>query len=181
MAELGRAALIVCLGLSVYALVAGSLAAWEGRRRLAASAQNALVAAFGAAAVASGVLRRRPRPPRLLVRLRRRLHEREASARLHALGVLGRAGGLAAPLAARADRDVRGRRALQPLRGARGDRLGRAGARARRRVLRVPARRGREPVRDAGRPRSTARGSTRASRTRTWSSTRRCSISATSA
>src|SRR5688500_932069 len=56
MAELGRAALIVCLGLSVYALVAGSLAAWDGRRRLAASAQNALVAAFAAAAVASGVL-----------------------------------------------------------------------------------------------------------------------------
>ena len=56
MVELGRAALIVCLGLSLYALFAGSLAAWEGRRRLAASAQNALVAAFVAAAVASGVL-----------------------------------------------------------------------------------------------------------------------------
>src|SRR4249919_347414 len=56
MVELGRAALIVCLGLSLYALFAGSLAAWEGRRRLAASAQNALVAAFFAAAVASGVL-----------------------------------------------------------------------------------------------------------------------------
>ncbi len=56
MAELGRAALIVCLGLSIYALGAGSLAAYEGRRRLAASAQNALVAAFAAAAVASGVL-----------------------------------------------------------------------------------------------------------------------------
>jgi cytochrome c-type biogenesis protein CcmF len=56
MAELGRAALIVCLGLSLYALLAGSLAAWEGRRRLAASAQNALVAAFAAAAVAAGVL-----------------------------------------------------------------------------------------------------------------------------
>ena len=56
MAELGRAALIVCLGLSVYALLAGSLAAWEGRRRLAASAQNALIAAFAAAAVASAVL-----------------------------------------------------------------------------------------------------------------------------
>jgi cytochrome c-type biogenesis protein CcmF len=55
-AELGRAALIVCLGLSVYALAAGSLAAWEGRRRLAASAQNALIAAFAAAAVASAVL-----------------------------------------------------------------------------------------------------------------------------
>jgi cytochrome c-type biogenesis protein CcmF len=56
MAELGRAALIVCLGLSIYALAAGSLAAWEGRRRLAASAQNALVAAFAAAGVASAVL-----------------------------------------------------------------------------------------------------------------------------
>ena len=56
MPELGRAALVVCLGLSVYAVVAGALAAHARRRRLAASAQNALVAAFGAAAVASGVL-----------------------------------------------------------------------------------------------------------------------------
>ena len=56
MAELGRAALIVCHGLSLYALLAGSLAAWEGRRRLAASAQNALVAAFASAAVAAGIL-----------------------------------------------------------------------------------------------------------------------------
>ena len=56
MAELGRAALIVCLGLSLYALFVGSLAAWEGKRRLAASAQNALLAAFVAAATAAGVL-----------------------------------------------------------------------------------------------------------------------------
>ena len=56
MAELGRAAVIVCLGLSLYATVAGSLGAWERRRRLAASAQNALVAAFVSAAIASGVL-----------------------------------------------------------------------------------------------------------------------------
>ena len=56
MAELGRAALIVCLGLSLYALVVGSLAAWKGKRRLAASAQNALLAAFVAAMVATGVL-----------------------------------------------------------------------------------------------------------------------------
>jgi cytochrome c-type biogenesis protein CcmF len=54
--ELGRAALILCLGLSLYATVAGSLAAWERRRRLAVSAQNALIAAFGAAAVAAAVL-----------------------------------------------------------------------------------------------------------------------------
>ena len=56
MPELGRAALIVCLGLSVYAVVVGAFAAGAGRRRLAVSAQNALLAAFGAAAVAAGVL-----------------------------------------------------------------------------------------------------------------------------
>src|SRR6187397_2888368 len=56
MPELGRAALVVCLGLALYALVAGVYAAFTRRRRLARSAQNALLAAFGAAAVASGVL-----------------------------------------------------------------------------------------------------------------------------
>src|SRR5688572_16730828 len=56
MPELGRAALLVTLGLSVYALVAGALAAHLGRRRLARSAQNALIAAFGSTLVASGVL-----------------------------------------------------------------------------------------------------------------------------
>jgi len=56
MPELGRAALIVCLGLSAYAVVAGGLAAHHRRRRLAVSAQNALVASFAAAAVAAGVL-----------------------------------------------------------------------------------------------------------------------------
>jgi cytochrome c-type biogenesis protein CcmF len=54
--ELGRAALITCLGLALYALVAGSYAVVRRRRRLALSAQNALVAAFGCAAVASVVL-----------------------------------------------------------------------------------------------------------------------------
>jgi cytochrome c-type biogenesis protein CcmF len=54
--ELGRAALVVCLGLSVYAVVAGGYAAATRRRRLAVSAQNALLAAFGAAIVASVVL-----------------------------------------------------------------------------------------------------------------------------
>src|SRR6476619_7043764 len=44
MAELGRAALILTLGLSLYALVAGGAAAALGRRRLALSARNALVA-----------------------------------------------------------------------------------------------------------------------------------------
>jgi cytochrome c-type biogenesis protein CcmF len=56
MAELGRAALVICLGLSGYALVGGAYAAYRGRRRLAGSAQNALLAAFGASLVASGVL-----------------------------------------------------------------------------------------------------------------------------
>jgi cytochrome c-type biogenesis protein CcmF len=56
MAELGRAALVVSLGLSVYALVAGIAAARLRRRRLAFSAQNALVAAFASTLVASGVL-----------------------------------------------------------------------------------------------------------------------------
>src|SRR3990172_4339660 len=56
MPELGRAALVVPLGLSVYALVAGAAAAHLGRRRLAQSAQNALMAAFVTTAVASAVL-----------------------------------------------------------------------------------------------------------------------------
>ena len=56
MAELGRAALVICLGLSVYACVAGAFAAFKGRRRLSLSARNALIAAFAAAAVAAVVL-----------------------------------------------------------------------------------------------------------------------------
>ena len=56
MPDLGRAALIVCLGLAVYAVVAGAFAAWTRRRRLAESAENAMLASFLAALVASGVL-----------------------------------------------------------------------------------------------------------------------------
>jgi cytochrome c-type biogenesis protein CcmF len=54
--ELGRAALVVCFGLALYAVVAGFAGAYLRRRRLALSAQNALVAAFVAAAVSVGVL-----------------------------------------------------------------------------------------------------------------------------
>jgi cytochrome c-type biogenesis protein CcmF len=54
--DLGRAALVTSLLLLVYALVAGTFAAWRGRRRLAESAQNALIASFAATAVASAVL-----------------------------------------------------------------------------------------------------------------------------
>src|SRR5213596_3601263 len=56
MADIGRAALVTSFLLLMYALVAGSLAAWKGRRRLAESAQNALIGSFGATVVASAVL-----------------------------------------------------------------------------------------------------------------------------
>jgi cytochrome c-type biogenesis protein CcmF len=55
-AALGRAALLLSFGLVAYALVGGSLAAWKRRRRLALSAQNALIAAFGTTVVAAAVL-----------------------------------------------------------------------------------------------------------------------------
>jgi cytochrome c-type biogenesis protein CcmF len=54
--ELGRAALVVALGLLLYAAIAGGLAAVQGRRRLLESARNALFAAFGTVAVAAIVL-----------------------------------------------------------------------------------------------------------------------------
>jgi cytochrome c-type biogenesis protein CcmF len=56
MADLGRAALVVSLGLAVYALVAGVYAAKTNQRRLATSARNALFACFGSTLVASVVL-----------------------------------------------------------------------------------------------------------------------------
>jgi cytochrome c-type biogenesis protein CcmF len=56
MPDLGRAALVTAFLLLVYASVAGTFAAWHSRRRLAESAQNALIAAFGATAVAAVVL-----------------------------------------------------------------------------------------------------------------------------
>src|SRR6188508_2423361 len=56
MPELGRAALAATLGLALYAVLAGAVAAQTRRRRLALSAQNALVAAFISTAVASLVL-----------------------------------------------------------------------------------------------------------------------------
>ena len=56
MADLGRAALYVALALAVYAALAGAVAARAKRRRLADSAGNALVAAFGATVVAAAVL-----------------------------------------------------------------------------------------------------------------------------
>jgi cytochrome c-type biogenesis protein CcmF len=54
--ELGRAALVVTLGLSLFALIGGATAALQGRRRLAQSARNALTASFVSTAVAAAVL-----------------------------------------------------------------------------------------------------------------------------
>jgi cytochrome c-type biogenesis protein CcmF len=56
MPELGRVALIVCLGLAAYSVVGGALGARTGRRRLSESAENAVIASFLAALAASGVL-----------------------------------------------------------------------------------------------------------------------------
>ena len=56
MPDLGRAALIVCLALAAYAVVGGAIAARTQGRRLAESAENAILASFLGALVASGVL-----------------------------------------------------------------------------------------------------------------------------
>src|SRR4051795_5098509 len=56
MPELGRAALVVCLGLALYSVVAGFAGAHLRRRRLAQSDQTAPLATLGAALVASIVL-----------------------------------------------------------------------------------------------------------------------------
>jgi len=54
--DVGRATLLVTLGLSLYATGAGAWAARAGRRRLADSAGNALLTALGTSAIAAGVL-----------------------------------------------------------------------------------------------------------------------------
>src|SRR5256885_968422 len=56
MQDLGRAALALAFGLVVSAAIGGGLGAYTRRRRLVASARNALYAAFGASAVAAIVL-----------------------------------------------------------------------------------------------------------------------------
>ncbi len=58
MADLGRAALVVSFGLSLYALVAGVTGVLSRHRRLADSARYALLACFGSTLVASFVLAR---------------------------------------------------------------------------------------------------------------------------
>ena len=56
MPELGRAALVVALGLVFYAALAGGYAALRGRRVLLDSARNSLFAAVPAVATAAAVL-----------------------------------------------------------------------------------------------------------------------------
>src|SRR3954463_7138265 len=56
MADLGRAALVVSLGLAVYAACAGAYGALEKRGRLVDSARNALIACFCSTVVAAIVL-----------------------------------------------------------------------------------------------------------------------------
>src|SRR3954451_16769950 len=58
MADLGRAALIVSLGLALYATCVGTMAALSKRRRLADSARNALIACFCSTVIAAVVLAR---------------------------------------------------------------------------------------------------------------------------
>lgn len=56
MIELGRAAVLVCLASALFALAVGLFAAIRRRRRLAASAENALLCSFVAAGIAFVVL-----------------------------------------------------------------------------------------------------------------------------
>ena len=102
MPELGRAALLVTLGLSLYA---------SSRFRCVprTSAARALRTERARRVLRDDGRRRRRAPrstpaQRLLVHVRRALDQRGAADGVHHLGLLGRAGGLAAPLAARAHR-----------------------------------------------------------------------------
>ncbi len=56
MPGLGRAALVVALGLVAYAVLVGSYGAYSGRKRLGESARNALLASFVATLTAAAVL-----------------------------------------------------------------------------------------------------------------------------
>ena len=181
MADLGRAALVVSFGLALYALVGGTAAAITppaAARRLGAARAHRLLR------VDRDRLGRadpRARHARLHLRLRPGAHEPRPLDGLLADRVLGRGGGLAAPLAARADRLRRPRGDDEPQAPEGHRRLGRARDR---RASRPSSASCSSPSRARSRPspaRSTAPASSRASRTRTWSPTRRCSTSATSA
>ena len=181
MAELGRAALLVTLGLSLYALVAGSAAAALGRRRLALSGRLTRSS------------RRSSRPSSrrscssqascgttVSARVCRGALEPRVAARVQDLGVLGRPGGVAAALAPDPHR-LRVARGLAPRGSGRatsssGSRPCSAGS-----PWGSPGFSSRSSARSTPSPRlRTGTASTRASRTRTWSPTRSSSTSATS-
>ena len=180
--ELGRAALVVCLGLVALRAVAG---AWRrvtaapparrSRRRTRCSRRS----------------RRRPsRPLVLLVGARCATTSPSRTSPTHTsrklpLGYTRRPSGAArrarSAVAARPDRLRRRRRPAQPPAARELARPGRCRCSARvGDFFALHARLRREPVRRRSRRRPTAPGSTRACRTRTCSRTRRCSTSATS-
>ena len=115
-ADLGRAALFVAFGLALYAVVAGGLAAYDGRRRLHESARNALVGAFVATAVAAFVLLHAFHARDFTLHLRRRPLLAQAAVPVLLDRLLGRPGRLAAALAVRAHRARLARGHAQPRR-----------------------------------------------------------------
>src|SRR5919202_795354 len=150
MPDLGRAALVTSFLLLVYASVAGAFAAWHRRRRLAESAQNALLGAFAATVVAAAVL--------LSALARHDLsftYVAQHTSRELPLGYTltafwgGQEGSLLLWLLVLCGYSVAA--VLTARRGARGARMGRADARRGRDVLRAAARIRRQPVRDAAR------------------------------
>ena len=184
MAELGRAALVVTLGLALYALVAGAYAARSRpapARRLGAQRAHRLASARPLVAVgrarrraSSATTSRSPTSP---------AHSsRDAAAAVQALRVLGRPGGLAAPLAARPDRrTARSRSRFEPAArratSSSGSCRCSAGSRS---FFAWLARRGLEPVRhDRGAARR-ARAQPEPAEPVHGRPTRRCSTSATS-
>ena len=144
------------------------------------SAQNALLASFATTLVAAGVLWAALARHDFSFVYVARAHEPRAAARLRALGVLGRPGGIAAALAAHPHR-LRGARRLAEPAHARAHRVGRAGARRRRDASsRSCSASSRARSTTRARARRRRRAWCRACRTRTCSRTRRCSTSATS-
>ena len=145
MAELGRAALIVTLGLSLYALIAGGYAARAAgaasptRRgtRCSRSFFSTLVAPLCSSPASSGRL--------LLAYVA--AHSSRSLPPVQVLGALGRAGGLPAALAAHPHRVLRARRLARAEARTRPRRLGDACARRDRGRVLVAARRRLEPVR----------------------------------
>ena len=180
MPELGSAALLVTLGLAVYALLAGAYAAATRRRRLAESARNALIASFFSTLVASLVLAAAFLRDDFSLRYVAE-HSSRALPTPYKLSAFwgGQEGSLLLWLLV-LTAYAASRRVDQPPPCRRPRALGDARARRRHGRLRLAPDGCVEPVRNAARRRRTAWGSTRACRTRTWSAIRLRCTSATS-